>query len=1397
MTPSNAKPDAARDPVEELAEAFLERYRRGERPAVGEFVAQAPEHADEIRDLFPALVLMEQADPAADSVPTPTGHPERIGDYRLIREVGRGGMGVVYEAEQEALGRHVALKVLPIPATGDVRALARFRREARSAARLHHTNIVPVFDVGERAGVHYYAMQFITGQGLDEVIAELRRLRRPPDAPSVSAQSLAEDLVSGQFRAAIPDTGTQADTGVAALTDRSDLSTKSDFHFYRSAARIGLQVAEALAYAHGQRVLHRDIKPSNLLLDARGCAWVTDFGLAKEEGDTLTGTGDVVGTLRYLAPERLNGLSDARSDVYSLGLTLYELLVLRPAFTESDRVRLVQRISRHDPVPPRKLDPHLPRDLETIVLTAIAKEPGRRYATAGAMAEDLRRFLADRPVRARRASRLEYGWRWCRRNPGWAATMGTVLGLLLVIAVGGTLLSLTLRRTLTDLRTADREKADRYWQGLLERARALRSSGRVGQRFGALEAIREAAAVKVTDELRDEAVAALVIPDVEMESEWEGFPPDTLNVTSDAKFDRYARISTTGEVTVCRRGPAGEEVLARVPSVGTPRYWGLWMSPDGQYLAYGHSAPGEGFAGSVRILRLDDPVPTVLRHAPANVQLQALAFHPDGRHLAVGDKDGVLWLYDLETAAPPLRQKIGIAPSILAFNPKDGRLAANCGLSIRIFDGETLRELSALRDPTSKKNWELGLAWHPEGRLLVASGEDMKLHVWDTKTGTEVMAPLDGHLSSGVTVTFNHAGDRLLSTSWGLEARLWDAVSGRLLLTFPKSYGTQFGTDDATIGLGREGARLAIRRLADGRELRRIRRPRAADRDVLHNPVLDTDGRILAACSRLGPVFFDVATGRELAALRLTEQDTAYPISFDRSDGWMTCGRTGLLVWPSRADPARPAVTHIGPPRFLHRAVYPGADATPDGRVRIVPPGMRDQLDTRTDVLDRDRAGLRVLLGPQDDVRHAAISPDGKWAATCSWFWDAKSPAVRIWDAGTGQPAGGLPVHGQVWARFSPDGKWLATNVKDEGSQLWEVGTWQPGQQFPNADFQWSPDGRFLLANDVLGAIRFVNPTSGREAFRLTGPEAATYTPRCISADGATLVTLGAAADAIDVWDLRRIRAGLRELHMDWDMPEFPPATSVREPAQVELDAGLITPPPIRDDRLAVAAFSVALAVQPINADAYYERGSALYRQLDRAHELADYETFLALTPETDPRRILVQLRTASIYYARKDMLNAKRILSASLSTRPEHVPLPNAQEFLCNAIAWSLAGPPGSHPPAGVLNLAQRAADMEPFNYAAQNTLGVVLYRLGRFDDTIRRLDKNLELSGKYTPFDLFFLAMSYQHLGQTAKAQKCFEQAVAGAKIEAQFSADERAELAAFRAEAEKVLGDSPKEK
>ena len=1179
---SDARLQAAtdRDPVEQLAEEFLERYRRGERPALSEFIVRAPDHADDIRELFPALVVMEQAVPvvARTAGPGASVAPfERLGEYRIIREVGRGGMGVVYEAEQEALSRQVALKVLPREGARDGHCLLRFRREARAAARLHHTNIVPVFDIGEHDGVHYYAMQLIHGQALDDVITEVRRLRgnqaSPADAAPASAASLASGMLANAFQGDLPpappsdrqQAGTAGATattpqnplaepkksgGSSVLTNTSDFSTGSDYHYYRSVAQLGLQVASALSHAHGQRVLHRDIKPSNLLLDARGSVWLTDFGLAKEEGDDLTRTGDVVGTLRYMAPERFTGAADARSDIYGLGLTLYEMLALRPAFLETDRAHLVQAIATQEPRPPRHFDPKVPRDLETIVLKAINKDPAGRYAAAVDMEEDLRRFLSDRPIQARRTSTWERVRRWCRRNSGWAATIAVVVGLLFVMALVGTIMSFRLQRALHDLQSADQVKTEKLWQSHLDRARARRSSGRIGQRFETLSALREAAQIKVTAELRDEAAAALVLPDVEIEREWEAFPEGTLAVAPDATLQRYVRMSSQGELTVCRLTGKGEEVIIRLPIHGQPPFLGLGMSPDGRFVAYGHSCVNSRTSGGVRVWRLDGAAPSVYTDTKG-VRDFAVAFSADGQRLALGHADGTIGLHDLNREGLAGELPIGETPSSLAFDPRDGHLAAACAKSIRLFDGTTGKELPPLRHP-GVTQWAYGLAWHPQGRLLAATAiNDLRIYLWDTETGAEYLPPLVGHTSPGIHMAFNRAGDRLVSVGWDQQTRLWDPVTGRLLLTMSGNCGTQFSADGTLIGFGGNGAKLQLWRVAEGRELRVLRRQTSDNSDLLLSPVLDAEGRILAAHSQDGLSFFDLLSGQGLASVHLTKRDSAFPRSYETRDGWMTGGAAGVLLWPRTQDLVRPNHVRIGPPTLLSPLTHAGPGASKDGRVRALPYG-KEVL-----VLDRDRPGKRVTLGPLFDVRNAAVSPDGRWVATFSWWWDVRFESVKIWEADTGRHVLDLPAERETNGAFSPDGRWLAVSNADQ-CQLWEVGVWRPGKRFDKTAFCWNADGTLFMINDVLGVIRFVDPATGAEKVRIAGPDSTWYSPGslCLTPDGTKLVARAADSRGLYVWDLRLVRQQLNAMGMDWEIAPFPAAPAAQPALTVEVDAG-------------------------------------------------------------------------------------------------------------------------------------------------------------------------------------------------------------------------------------------------
>lgn len=454
--------DTERDPLDMLAEEFAQRWRRGEKPSVGDYAARFPQWASEIRAVLPSVAKMEQwrtCREATDASLAPGTAPDKVGDYRILREVGRGGMGIVFEAVQESLGRRVALKILPNHFLLDRKRLERFQREARAAARLHHTNIVQVFGVGEQDGFHYYVMQFIEGQGLNELLRAWRGADGLPDRASA-------------------DTAEENGDGKCAAAQRMP---PLEHARWRDVAAIGMQVADGLHHAHQQGIIHRDLKPANILLASGGrqppdsptsrdesllpaganssggvrpplagaIPKITDFGLAKlADHDDLTQTGDILGTVGYMAPECFHGQADARSDIYALGLTLYEMLTLQPPFSGTSPARLIRQAGEHEPPRPRKLNAGIPRDLETIVLKAIAREPERRYPTALALAEDLGRFLDDLPILARRTTAPERLWRWCRRNRALATLAGISLACFLLAAVVGWVGYVTTRRAL-------------------------------------------------------------------------------------------------------------------------------------------------------------------------------------------------------------------------------------------------------------------------------------------------------------------------------------------------------------------------------------------------------------------------------------------------------------------------------------------------------------------------------------------------------------------------------------------------------------------------------------------------------------------------------------------------------------------------------------------------------------------------------------------------------------------------------------------------------------------------------------------------------------------------------------------------------------------------------------
>jgi serine/threonine protein kinase len=449
----------------EVTDAILVDLRAGRQPDLEALARAYPDQAGELADHAAQLALIVR-----HTEPTP-GRPEelpqQLGDFRLLREVGRGGMGVVYEAEQASLRRRVALKVLPFASVLDPLRLQRFQHEAQAAARLHHPHIVPVFAVGCERGLCYYAMQMVDGMSAAVLVQDLRRQTGASAASAATHEQVhppscdRKHRNSGEFRyeheaAHLPRSGIRQNTDPAQRRGcppseqdtpppNATARDPSEPAYGRTVARWGLQAAEALHYAHQVGIVHRDVKPANLLLDERGDLWVTDFGLARLGGEAeLTATGDVVGTLRYMSPEQalgVKGVADHRVDIYGLGATLYELLTLEPALPGQDREALFRRLLDEEPRPPRALNPAIPVDLETVVLKALRKEPAERYATAEELAEDLRRFLDQRPVLARRPTALERARRQLRRHAlGLTIAAGVLLVLTAVLAVSSGLI---------------------------------------------------------------------------------------------------------------------------------------------------------------------------------------------------------------------------------------------------------------------------------------------------------------------------------------------------------------------------------------------------------------------------------------------------------------------------------------------------------------------------------------------------------------------------------------------------------------------------------------------------------------------------------------------------------------------------------------------------------------------------------------------------------------------------------------------------------------------------------------------------------------------------------------------------------------------------------------------
>jgi WD40 repeat protein len=1058
--------------LERACDRFEAACRAGMRPRVEDYLGEMPEPgrealAREMRELERAYRDRE-ADPAALPAgrPTEPTEPEAaeramarpsVTGYEILDELGRGGMGVVYRARQLRLNRPCALKMIRAGDLAGPRDAIRFLAEAEAAAQLRHPHIVQIYGMGEHDGRSYLELEYVEGGSL------ARRLDGTPWPP-------------------------------------------------RRAAELIATLAGALEVMHARGIVHRDLKPSNILLEADGTPKISDFGVAKALGvdSGLTATDEVLGTPSYMAPEQARGGKHAgpAADVYALGAILYELLTGRPPFKAATFLETLEQVRSAEPVPPGRLQPRLPRDLETICLKCLEKEPTRRYEAA-ALTEDLRRFLAGEPIRARPVSRAERLWRWCRRNPIVAGLTASVVTLLIAVTVGAMLAAFKQRRLAEEAeharddavaaRVAERAQR-RQAEELLERqyvARAVRLMDD-GDPFGALPWIVEGLRLVQGDAAREEMhrfrLAAALQYRPRFVHVWfhdgpvssAAFSPDGGRVVT-ASNDQTAGVwdAATGRLHATLRHRAGVKYAefspdgGRVVTASLDRTARVWDAATGRLHAtlehqagveYAKFSPDGGrvvTAGSDQAARVWDAA-TGRLHATLEhrARVRYAEFSPDGGRVVTASDDRTARVWDAATGRPltePL-QNSGVVFHA-AFSLDGNRVVTASYPTARVWDVATGRRVATLEHITNVNH----AAFSPDSRWVVTASRDNTARVWEAATGRPRTPPLrhDGHVSRAA---FSPDGSWLATAGGDGIVRVWDAATGQ-----PDSPALRHSGPVKCVAYSPDGSRLLA---ASDDETARVWDPAGPAPIILehhgalvYHATFSPDGRRLATASwdRTARIW-DAITGRPLPAQPLRHDGEVRRVTFSPDGGRVVTASLDRTARVWDAATGRPVT---GP--LSHGDQVLEARFSPSGD-RVVTASR----DSTARVWDAATGRLHATLDHQAGVEYAEFSPDGRRVVTA-----AADRAARVWDAATGQRIMTLEHSGPVrHAAFNPDGRRIVT-ASGTAAQVWDAASGQRvgaslGHKGDVERASFSPDDRRVLTASVDGTARVWDAVTGQ-----------------------------------------------------------------------------------------------------------------------------------------------------------------------------------------------------------------------------------------------------------------------------------------------------------------------------